>query len=132
MNKNIEINIGGANIYGPKAIANIFNEYYTRIAQQILNGNSSSKNKEANVNAVKYNSNSMFLNPTTEVEVVGIIKGLGNKKSMGIDDIPEYIIKKFYPKITTALTYIINLSLSTEYFPDQLKIAKVKPLYKKG
>jgi hypothetical protein len=32
----------------------------------------------------------------------------------------------------TALTYIINLSLSTRYFPDQLKIAKVKPLYKKG
>jgi hypothetical protein len=30
------------------------------------------------------------------------------------------------------LTYIINLSLSTGQFPDQLKIAKVKPLYKKG
>jgi hypothetical protein len=45
--------------------------------------------------------------------VVGIIKRLGNKKSMGIDDIPEYIIKKCYTKITTALTYIINLSLST-------------------
>jgi hypothetical protein len=66
----------------------------------------------------------MVLTPTTEVEVVGIIKGLGNKKSVGIDDIPEYIIKKCYPKITTALTYIINLSLSTGYFSDQLKIAK--------
>jgi hypothetical protein len=30
------------------------------------------------------------------------------------------------------LAYIINLSLSTGQFPDQLKIAKVKPLYKKG
>jgi hypothetical protein len=30
------------------------------------------------------------------------------------------------------LTYIINLSLSTGQLPDQLKIAKVKPLYKKG
>jgi hypothetical protein len=34
----------------------------------------------------------MFLTSTIEVEVVGIIKGLGNKKSTGIDDIPEYII----------------------------------------
>jgi hypothetical protein len=30
------------------------------------------------------------------------------------------------------LTYIINLSLSTGKFPDQLKIVKVNPLYKKG
>jgi hypothetical protein len=60
------------------------------------------------------------------------LKDLVTKKSTGIDDIPEYIIKKCYPKITTALTYIINLSLSTRYFPDQLKIAKVKPLCKKG
>jgi hypothetical protein len=63
--------------------------------------------------------------------VVGIIKGLHNKKSTGIDEISEHIIKKYYPKITNVLTYIINLSLSTGYSPDQLKIAKVKPLYKK-
>jgi CCR4-NOT transcriptional regulation complex NOT5 subunit len=127
--KNIEINTNGANIQDPKTISNVFNEYYTSTAQNILSGNSLSKNIEVNVNAVKYNSNSMFLTPTTEVEVVGIIKGLRNKKSTGIDDIPEYIIKKCYPKITTALTYIINLSLSTQYFPDQLKMI---PLYKKG
>jgi hypothetical protein len=71
----------------------------------------------------------MFLNPTTEEEVVNLIKGLANKKSTGIDDIPDYIIKKCYPKIIAALTYIIYLSLSTGQFPDQLKIAKVKPLY---
>jgi hypothetical protein len=64
--------------------------------------------------------------------VVSIIKSLHNKKSMGIDEISEPLIKKCYPKITNVLTYIINLSLSTGYFPDQLKIAKVKPLYKKG
>jgi hypothetical protein len=58
--KNIEINTGGANILDPKATANIFNEYYTSITQQILSGNSSSKNKEANVNAVKYNSKTVW------------------------------------------------------------------------
>jgi hypothetical protein len=54
--KNIEMNTGGANIQDPKAIINIFNEYYTSITQKILSGNSSSKIKEANVSAVKYNS----------------------------------------------------------------------------
>jgi hypothetical protein len=64
--------------------------------------------------------------------VAGIIKGLGNKDSTGINDIPDYIIKKLFPKITTALTYITNLSLSTGNFPEQLNSAKVKHLYKKG
>ena len=35
------------------------------------------------------------------------------------------------PIILTPLTTIINQSLSTGIFPDQLKIAKVIPLYKK-
>jgi hypothetical protein len=42
------------------------------------------------------------------------------------------LLKKCHTKITTALTYIINLSLSTGKFPDQLKKVKVKPSYKKG
>jgi hypothetical protein len=76
--------------------------------------------------------NSMLLTPTTEEEVVDLIKGLDNKNFAGVDDIPDYVIKKFHSKIKTALTHIINLSLSTGQFEDQLKIAKVKPLYKKG
>jgi hypothetical protein len=77
----------------PKAIVNVFNEYYTNLARHILSGNPSSKNNEDGVNAVKCNSNSMFLTPTTEMEVVGIIKGLSNKQSTGTDNIPQFIIK---------------------------------------
>jgi hypothetical protein len=40
--------------------------------------------------------------------VVDLIKGLDNKKSRGIDDIPDYIIKKHYPKITTAFTILLK------------------------
>ena len=40
-------------------------------------------------------------------------------------------MKKISPIILTPLTTIINQSLSTGIFPDQLKIAKVIPLYKK-
>jgi hypothetical protein len=130
--KNIQLKIDGTTIQNPTDIANVFNEYYTNIARQILNGNTSSKNYEDRVNTIKYNSSSMFLTPTTEMEVVEIIKGLGNKKSTGIDDIPEFIIKKCYPRIATALTHIVNLSFSSGCFPDQLKPTKVKPLYKKG
>jgi hypothetical protein len=65
-----------------------------------LSSNLLPKNIEVSVNAGKYNSSSMFLTPTTEAEVVGIIKGLDNKKSTDIDEISDHIIKKCYPKIT--------------------------------
>jgi hypothetical protein len=97
-----------------------------------LEDNPLSITNEINDNTVKYNRNSMFLTPTTEGEVVDLIKGLDNKKSTGLDDIPDYVIKKWHSKIKTALTHIINLSLSTGQFADQLKIAKMKPLYEKG
>jgi hypothetical protein len=82
----------------------------------------SPKYYEDSVNAIKCNNSSMFLTPTTEREVTDIIKGLGNKKSTSVDDIP--VIKKCYPRIANALTYIINLSFSSGYFPDQLKNSK--------
>ncbi|PNF35448.1 hypothetical protein B7P43_G04120 [Cryptotermes secundus] len=130
--KNIEINVNGVHIQDPKTTANLFNEYYTNVAKEMISKNLIVKTNEIDINIVKYNSNSMFLTPTTNEEVIEVIKGMGNKKSVGIDDIPDYVIKKCYPKITPALTYIINLSFSTGQFPEQLKMAKVKPLYKRG
>jgi hypothetical protein len=57
---------------------------------------------------------------------------LGNNKSTSVDDISELIIKKCYPRTANALTDIINLLFPSGYFPDQLNVAKVKPLYKRG
>jgi hypothetical protein len=87
--KNTEISKNGSNIWDTETVANVFNDYYASIAQKILRDNPSSKTKEMNVNTVKYNSNSMFLTPTTEKEVVDLIKGLGNKKLAGLCDISD-------------------------------------------
>jgi hypothetical protein len=46
-----------------------------------LEDNPLSITNEINVTTVKYNRNSMFLTPTTEEEVVDLIKGLDNKKT---------------------------------------------------
>jgi hypothetical protein len=130
--KNIELRVNETTIQDPKVVANVFNEYYTNIAQHIGSNNPIPQNIEDRISTIKYNSNSMFLTTTTEREVIDIIKTLGNKKSMGIDDIPEFIIKKCHPQLVNVLTRKINLSFLSGYFPNQLKIAKVKPLYNKG
>ena len=51
--------------------------------------------------------------------------------SSGRDGISNTVIKASMPIISKPLSLIINQVLNTGIFPDNLKIAKVVPLYKK-
>jgi len=48
------------------------------------------------------------------------------------DEVSNHIIKLTAPFIISPLTYICNAVLSTGVFPDRLKYAEVKPIFKKG
>ena len=50
--------------------------------------------------------------------------------SAGPDEIPTNVIKSISPYISDILAHIINSSLSTGVFPDELKNAKISPIYK--
>ena len=71
-------------------------------------------------------------NTITESETLSIINKLKSKNSSGKDEISNKLLKSIKDEIAKPLTIIINQSLRTGIFPDALKIAKVKPLYKKG
>jgi len=68
----------------------------------------------------------------TTCEVEKIIKSLNAKKSHGYDGIPNKILKLISPVIISPLKYICNEVLKTGVFPDRLKYAIVKPIFKKG
>jgi hypothetical protein len=61
-----------------------------------------------------------------------VVKGLKNKFSAGIVEIPDYVVKQCITLLKKPLANIYNASLESGIFPDQLKIAKVIPLHKKG
>jgi hypothetical protein len=61
-----------------------------------------------------------------------IIKSLKTKNSSGYDEISNRIIKLSTPFIISPFTHICNVILNTLVFPDRLKFAVVKPLFKKG
>ena len=66
------------------------------------------------------------------VEVINIINSLDPGKGSGPYSIPSNILKALKANLCYPLTTIINMSFATGVYPDQLKIAKVIPVFKKG
>jgi hypothetical protein len=75
--------------------------------------------------------NSMFVYPVDMLEIMRIINSLHNNKAPGPDNIGPNLIKYIAEIICYPLLHIFNLSLSMGKIPNQLKIAKVVPIYKK-
>ena len=61
-----------------------------------------------------------------------IINKLKNKILSEVDEISNKLLKAIGTELSKPLTIIINQCLLTGIFPDLLKIAKVKPLFKHG
>ena len=53
-------------------------------------------------------------------------------KSTGLDGIPARFLKDAAPVLKIPITFLINKSISEGVVPDELKLAKVKPLFKKN
>jgi hypothetical protein len=74
----------------------------------------------------------MGLTLTTPEELIDIGKNLKKTHTKGIDGIDPYIATPNLPLVIAPLTEIINCSLTHGIVPDQLKSAKVVPIFKKG
>ena len=61
-----------------------------------------------------------------------IIKNMKSKSSTGYDNISNKLIKSAKDVLIKPLTLLMNQIIHTGAFPKQLKIAKVKPFFKKG
>ncbi len=77
-------------------------------------------------------NNSFFISPSFALEISDIINLLKPGKSAGPNSIPIKILKILYPLISAPLSQIINHSFECGIFPEQMKLAKVIPLFKKG
>ena len=60
-----------------------------------------------------------------------LLQQLNPSKSAGINNLTSKFLKEGAPVLASPITDLINLSISLSSFPDDCKIAKLKPLYKK-
>ena len=67
-----------------------------------------------------------------EIATIKVINYIDNKPSSGHDGNSNVLLKYVKLEISKPLTRIINQMITTEIFPESLKIAKIIPIYKKG
>ena len=120
----------GATVTDPLHIVNIFNDYFSSIAEK-TKANIKFSNKSFQDFLHHPNEDSLFITLTDANEVNLIISSLNSDKSTGPNSLPTKILKLLKNEISTHLVDIFNLSFSSGVFPSILKIGKVIPVHKK-
>ena len=116
----------------PTRIANEFNKYFTEIGPNLADTISFPPNKSFKDYLNNTADNDFKFKKLSEKEIIEIIDSLKPKSSYGTDGISNKLLKFIKYEIAKPLTLIINQSFQTGIFPNQLKIAKVIPLFKKN
>ena len=101
-------------------IANSFNNYFTNI------GGSLAKTIKSDI--LHTNVNPINIHEITFHEVEHIISNMNNSAD-GYDELPSSIMKQCVETYVKQLTFLINMSITQGTFPNELKIARVIPLY---
>ncbi len=120
-------------IVDPIEICNEFNKYFVNIGTELNNKIPTSNTTSISfLSKIAKTQDSAFINPTSENEILNIVRQMKNKTSSGIDSITNKLLKTTIWSILTPLTDIFNSSLTTGICPQCLKIAKIIPIFKKG
>ena len=122
-------NINNKTIARELQIANEFNNYFVSIGPKLASHQTSTTLNP--LNSLQLNANSVVIHHIEEYEVVRIINSLNNS-SPGWDCIPAKLAKRVLNYYIKPLTFLINQSFHNGIFPDELKLAKVIPIYKSG
>ena len=106
-----------------------FNEYFVNIANKLNSTKSNNDFSDFKVFLKNSVCESIFLNDINPSEIDEIIKDLNPSKS---SDISPKILKIICFQISPVLSDLFNNCMYTGIFPDELKIARVIPLFKSG
>lgn len=129
-NENIVLTEEDKLITNPSEIAFKFNDFFIESPKSLVSRLNNCK-KITVENSINQ-SGSMFLTPFVEAELHTILLNkMKNKTSSGADEIPNFVLKKVLPLIIKPLTFLVNLSFLLGKFPNDLKIGKVVPIFKK-
>ena len=120
-----------------KSVAHTFAKFYFNFAESLLTNLANSPNK-FDINSIhQYYKNielkdNFNLNFTSEKKVLEVLQFIDISKAAGVDKISGRFLKDISIILAKPIAKICNISISSGFFPSDSKIAKLKPLYKKG
>ena len=125
---NYVIKHNGSTVVDERDLTKLFNEYFSFVPSQMVSSIEKSLN---NYNEqIPISMTSMYFNPTTADEVRAVIGKL--KASNGLNDLPTKFIKLLTDHVSVVIAKLFNLCIENGIYPDELKCARVVPVYKNG
>ena len=112
-------------------IANLFNEFFGSIGRNTLKDIDSTNCKPEDY-LPPPSRNSLFIAPILAQEIVNTIKCIKGKVSTDINEVSTALLKSVAWQISAPLEHIFNLSIDQGFMPDNMKLSKTVPVFKKG
>jgi hypothetical protein len=124
----ITLNINGKEISDPIEVGNLFNEYFSSIAD---NFDISLLNIPINTHLPISTNHIKFTIPLITIDdILNLAAELDQNKSTGLDGIPAYFIKSTIHSIAHIIILrICNMSIEYGVFPNMWKKARLIPIY---
>ena len=124
--------------FDKKTVANIFNTFFTTVAASLVGKLPNITGGYAGNFVYKYyqdkgaKQNSFKFSPVGEEDILKSLLSLNVSKATGLDGLSARFLNDGANQISSAIAHIINLSLYSGRIPDDMKTARVVPLYKKN
>ena len=119
--------------------ANTFKRFYSELAGGLQKKLRRAPNKFTSQTTKNYYvktscniSNDFKFSNVSEEDIEKILLSLDTSKAAGMDQIPAKFLRDGAEVLALPLGNIINLSIKLSTFPEECKIAKLKPIFKKG
>jgi hypothetical protein len=125
----------------PKDYLNIVNSYFATTGSRLIEHNfpNSTNNTQYLVFKKGINTNNILntkpvfnLNTISTYEVTNILNNLNNNSTPGTDDYTALFFKQIGDNVILPMTHIINCSITNGIVPDDLKVARIVLIHKKG
>ena len=134
------LNIDDVICHDPKTISDSFVSFFTNVASSLVAKlpacrniySVSSECFKSFYSSRNMNKSQFVLKPVSEDFIYKELTCLNPSKSTGLDEIPARFIKDGAYVLKIPITFIVNLSITSGEVPEGMKIARVKPLYKKN
>ena len=126
-----KININGKTVSDPTAMANEFNNFFTKVGRNIADSVEPSRVKPKDY-LPKTSPPLLRLENVSQHQVVDIISAMESKTSTDASGINMKMLKFIKYQIAKPLSHLFYLSVTTAVFPAKLKLSKTIPIFKAG